>query len=127
MKSYEIELKNGEIIKFRLTSGEAINMEEKTKTKLLDYIQDYSITNIVTTLMYLRRFEMPNFSKKEATVLFDKLVDDGYTLEQIVYDVIYEAMVASGFLKKEELEEIKQTVRETQAYVKKQREEALEN
>ena len=127
MKNFEIELKNGEVIKFRLTSGEAINMEEKTKTKLLDYIQDYSITNIVTTLMYLRRFEMPNFSKKDATDLFDKLVDNDYTLEQIVYDVIYEAMVASGFLKKEELEEMKKTVLEAQEYVKKQRKEALEN
>lgn len=127
MKNFEIELKNGEVIKFRLTSGEAINMEEKTKTKLLDYIQDYSITNIVTTLMYLRRFEIPNFSKKDATDLFDKLVDNDYTLEQIVYDVIYEAMVASGFLKKEELEEMKKTVLEAQEYVKKQRKEALEN
>ena len=39
----------------------------------------------------------------------DKLIDNGYTLEKILYDVIYEALVVSGFLTKEELMETKKS------------------
>lgn len=108
MKYYEFEL-NGETIKLRLTSNDCIEIEKKTGVKLLDYIQDYSMQTVVTLLMYMRRSSVPNFSMKDAGELYDKLIDsEEYgTMENIIYDVIFEGLVVSGFLKKEELEEIK--------------------
>ena len=39
--------------------------------------------------------------------LYDELVDAGLTMENIYLDVIMEALVVSGFMKKEELDEMK--------------------
>lgn len=105
MKYFELEL-DGEIIKFRLTSEHSVIIEKKTQVKLLDYMQDYAITTIITFLTYMRRSDVPNFSEKDAYVLYDKLVDNGYTLERIMKEVIFEALVVSGFLSKEQLEEM---------------------
>ncbi len=118
MKYYEIEL-NGEIIKLRLTSSDSMAIEKKTGVKLLDYIQDYAITTIITLLMYMRRSEVPNFSEKDATLLYDKFIDNGYTMKDILYDVLFEALAVSGFLSQEELKEIKTQVRDNS---KKQKE-----
>lgn len=106
MKYYEIEL-NGETIKFRLTSSDSMMIEKKTGVKLLDYVQDYAITTVITLLMYMRRSSVPNFSEKDASKLYDDLVDAGYTLKEILYDIIFEALAVSGFLSQEELMEIK--------------------
>lgn len=108
MKYYEFEL-NGETIKLRLTSNDCVEIEKKTGQKLLDYIQDYSMQTVLTLLMYMRRSSIPNFSMKDAGELYDKLVDsEEYgAMEEILYNVIFEGLVVSGFLKKEELEEIK--------------------
>ena len=64
---------------------------------------------ILTLLMYMRRSSIPNFSMKDAGELYDKLIDNEEfgTMEEILYNVIFEGLVVSGFLKKEELEEIK--------------------
>jgi len=108
MKYYEFEL-NGETIKLRLTSNDCVEIEKKTGQKLLDYIQDYSMQTVLTLLMYMRRSTVPNFSMKDAGDLYDKLIDDEKygCMETVLYDVIFEGLVVSGFLKKEELEEIK--------------------
>lgn len=106
MKYYELEL-NGETIKLRLTSADSILIEKKTGVKLLDYIQDYSLTTITNLLRYMVRSSVSNFSEEDAYKLYDKLVDNGYTMAEILYDVIYEGLVVSGFLKREELDEMK--------------------
>ena len=103
MKYYTITL-DGEDINFRLTSADSVEIEKKTGVKLLDYIQDYSITTVVTLLRYMRKSSIPNFSEKDANALYDKLVDNGYTLEDIIYKVIYESCVVSGFLKQSDLD-----------------------
>lgn len=108
MKYYEFEL-NGETIKLRLTSNDCIEIEKKTGVKLIDYIQDYSMQTLVTLLMYMRRSSVPNFSMKDASNLYDQLIDseDFGSMEAVLYDAIFEGLVVSGFIKKEELEEIK--------------------
>lgn len=111
MKYFELEL-DGETVKFRLKSSDCLAIEKKTGTKILDFIQDYSMTAIITMLTYLRRGEKDNFSEKEATELYDKLVDNGYTMERIVFDIIFEALVVSGFLDKSQLDEMKTTKNE---------------
>ena len=108
MKYYEFELE-GETIKLRLTSNDCIEIEKKTGAKLLDYIQDYSMQTIITLLMYMRRSSIPNYSLKDASELYDRLIDseDFGNMESIIYDVIFEGLVVSGFLKKEQLESLK--------------------
>ena len=87
-----------------------MELEKKTGKKLFDILQDYSVTTVVTVLRYMRKSELPNFSEKDACSLYDKLIDGGYTLEDIIFKILYETAVVSGFLKKEELEEIVEEV-----------------
>lgn len=115
MKFYELEL-DGEIIKLRLTTGDCKQIEKSTGMSILDYIQNISITTICDILMYMRRSDVPNFTPKQAESLLDKFIDNDYTLEDIMYNVIYEGLVVSGFLKKADLIEMKEKATE----VKKQ-------
>ena len=124
MKYYEIDL-NGETIKFRLTTADAVTLESKTNTKMMDLVMDYSHTTIATMIRYLRRSEVENFSDKDAYALIDELIDNGYTIEKILYDIIFEALVVSGFLTKEQLEEVKKELKDSQEKVKAETKEAL--
>ena len=116
MKFYEYEYTtfNGETktLKLRLVSSDMKTIERATKTKLLDYVSDYSITAITNLLRYMSRPAIPNFSEKDAESLYDELVDSGLTIENIVQDVIMETLVVSGFMKKEELNEVKENAKE---------------
>lgn len=102
---------NGKELKLRLTSGECIEIENATKKSILNYIQEESMTMICTLLRYMVKEingePQNNFSFKNAQVLYDELVDSGLTLKQILMDVIYETLVVSGFLEKEDWEEMK--------------------
>ena len=102
---------NDKELKLRLTSGECIEIENATKKSILNYVQEESMTMMCTLLRYMVKEvngEKPNsFSFKNAQELFDELVDSGLTLKQILMDVIYETLVVSGFLEKEDWEEMK--------------------
>jgi hypothetical protein len=126
MKYFELEL-DGETIKLRLTTENSQVIEKKTGKGLFDLVQEVNVTNIVTLLMYLRRGETPNFSEKETFALCDKLIDNGYTYERIMMEVIFEALVVSGFLSKEQLEEAKTLKEEVKEKNKKKVIEALQN
>lgn len=108
---YTYTMSNGKELKLRLTSGECIEIENATKKSILEYIQEESMTMICTLLRYMIKeidgVEQKNFSLKNAQMLFDEMVDSGMTLKQILMDVIYETLVASGFLEKEGWEETK--------------------
>lgn len=99
-------------LKLRLVSNDMKTIERITKTKLLDFATDYSITSVTTMLRYMNRPAIPNFSEKDAETLYDELVDAGLTLEDIEKDIIMETLVVSGFMKKEELDEIKKASEE---------------
>ena len=111
MKFFEVEL-NGEVVKLRLTSSDSVEIEKKTGKSILDLIDEYSMTTIVMFLKYMRRSEVPNFSEKDAYELYDKFIDNDYTMEKILFDVIYEALCVSGFFKKERLMELKKELQE---------------
>lgn len=108
---YTYTMSNGKELKLRLTSGECIEIENITKKSILEYIQEESMTMMCTLLRYMVKEingeEQRNFSLKNAQALFDELVDSGMTLKQILMDVIYETLVVSGFLEKEDWEEMK--------------------
>lgn len=110
MKYYELVLqKNGEEQTYylRLTSSNSVALEQKCGGKsILDLVQDVSITNVCKILEYMGKDKDHNFGPKEAYELYDLLVDNGFTLFEIVYKVIYEVLAFSGFLSKKELEEL---------------------
>ena len=106
MKYFELEL-DGETIELRMTTTNAKTLESKTGKSIFDLVQDMSVTNISKILMYLLKGKKDNVCEKEADELVDKLVDNGYTYEKIMMEIIFEALVVSGFLSKEQLEEAK--------------------
>ena len=104
-------MKNGKEIKLRLTTGEELEIEQITKKSILEYVQEESMTMICTLIKYMVKEidgeEVRNFSLKNAAALVDELVDSGLTIKQILMDVVYETLVVSGFLEKEDWEEMK--------------------
>ena len=124
MKYYELVL-GEETYKLRLTSSNCVALEQIAKKGILDLVQDYSITNIIRVLEYMCKSKENNFGQKDAQELYDKLVDNGYTLYDIIYKVIYEGLVISGFLTQEELKEMIQTVNEGKKKIKEQVQKSL--
>ena len=122
MKCYELEL-NGEIIKLRLTSEAIIEIEKKNNKSILDLMKEVSQTNIIMMLMYMRRFEISNYSQKEASELYDKFIDNEYSMQDVLFKVIYEGLVVSGVMTKGELSQLKEVVGIKDKTLKKQIEE----
>lgn len=125
MKFYELELEN-ETIELRMTTTNAKALENKTGRSIFDLVSDMSVTNISKMLMYLMKGKKENVNEKEADDLVDKLVDNGYTYEKIMMEVIFEALVVSGFLSKEQLEEAKTLKEEVKENNKKKAIEELQ-
>ena len=109
MKYFTIEI-NGEEIHLRLRSNDIIELEKKANKSIIEVMKDVSQTNIVNMLTYMRRFEIPNYSIKDANDLYDKFVDNDYSMNDIVFKVIYETLVVSGVMTKQELERLKEIV-----------------
>lgn len=118
MKYFELELEN-ETIELRMTTANAKTLESKTGKSIFDLVSDMSVTNISKMLMYLMKGKKDNVNEKEADELVDKLVDNGYTFERIMMEIIFEALVVSGFLSKEQLEETKMMKEEVKESNKK--------
>ena len=89
-------------------------------------MKEVSQTNIVMFLMYMRRHEFPNYSNKEANELYDKLIDNDYTMTSIIFDIIYETLVVSGVMTKGELTRLKEVMGVTQEKVDKKLQEISE-
>lgn len=107
MRSFNFDL-NGKEIRMRLASQDCIEIEKNNGVKLLDYIQDYSITTIVTLLKYMRKGAGENnFTQNMAYDFYDELVDAGYTIETILDKIIYETAVVSGIISQEDLSNIR--------------------
>lgn len=107
----------------RLTSADAMEIEGTKKKSITDFLQEESMSMIITFLRYLRKWEDKNFSLGQAQALYDELIDSGLSMKSIVIDVIYEALVNSGFLEKELWEEMKPKITATE---KKAKEHILE-
>ena len=125
MKYFELEF-DGETIELRMTTTNAKTLENKTGRSIFDLVSDMSVTNISKMLMYLLKGKKDNVCEKEADELVDKLVDNGYTYEKIMMEVIFEALVVSGFLSKEQLEEAKTMKEEVKETNKKKAMEELQ-
>ena len=126
MKTHEIEL-NGEKIQFKYRSIDCINLEKEVKMPLLQYVQGEDMTMCINLLLYAKKFENEKFSRNDACELYDKLIEAGWTFKQIIQDIIYETLVVSGFLTKEEWEEAKKETEELRQKMKKKMMDTIAN
>lgn len=105
-------------LRLRLTSADAMEIENTKKKSIIEVLQDESLSTIITMLRYLRKWENKNFSLGQAQQLYDELIDSGLTMKSILIDVIYEALVISGFLEKDVWEEMKSKIKTTEKKAK---------
>lgn len=109
MKYFTLNLNEKEI-NFRIASGDALELEDKYKMSLQEFIQKISNTNCVTLLKYMRKSSDAGFTNTKANELFDELVDNGYSLQSIYMKVIFPTCVVSGILTQEDLDRINKAV-----------------
>ena len=126
MKYFELEL-DGETIELRMTTTNAKTLEKKTGKSIFDLVQNFNVTNITTMLLYLLKGKKENVCEKDIDDLVDKLIDNKYTYERIMMEIIFEALVVSGFLSEEQLEETKNLKEEVKENNKKKILEDLQN
>lgn len=111
MKNFIFNLKdtegNEKEIAMRLISSDCEKIEKAYNCTLLDYVQQGSVTSIVTLLQHMRAGAGECFTRNMAYSFYDELVDNGYTIETILMDIIYETLVVSGVISEEDLKEIK--------------------
>lgn len=105
MKYYTFNLGEKEI-NLRLNSLDCETIEKQYNCTLIDYVQQGSIGSLVTLLQYMRHGTGENFTKNMAHGFYDELVDEGYTIETILMELIYPTLVVSGVLSQEDLDKI---------------------
>lgn len=110
-------------LRLRLTSADAMEIENTKKMSITQYLQEESMSMVITMLRYLRKWDDKNFSLSNAQTLYDELIDSGLSMKSILIEVIYEALVISGFLEKDVWEEMKKQIKATE---KKAKERILE-
>lgn len=98
---------NEKEVALRLISSDCEKIEKQYNCTLLDYVQQGSVTSIVTLLQHMRAGAGQAFTRNMAYSFYDELVDNGYTIERILMEVIYETLVVSGVISEEDLNEIK--------------------
>ena len=118
---YEYTNKEGEKkeLHLRLSSADAMEIENMKKMSITQFLQEESMSMVITMLRYLRKWEDKNFSLNQAQSLYDELIDNGLSMKSILIDVIYEALVVSGFLEKDIWEEMKKQLKTAEKKAKK--------
>lgn len=106
MKYFTFQLNNEEI-NMRLNSSDCEQIEKTYDCTLLDYVQQGSVTSLITLLQHMRAGAGEKFTRNMAYGFYDELVDAGYTIERIIMEIIYETLVVSGVISEEDLENIK--------------------
>lgn len=107
MKYYTFNLNDKEI-NMRLNSMDCEKIEKQYNCTLLDFVQQGSVTSLITLLQYMRNGTGETFTKNMAYSFYDELVDNGFTIERILMDIIYETLVVSGIISQEDLKNIKE-------------------
>ena len=111
MKNYLLNYKDSEgnekEVALRLTSIDCENIEKQYNCSLLEYVQQGSITSIINMLYYMRKGAEGNFTKNMAYSFYDELVDSGYTVMDILDKVVWEGLVVSGVMSREDLDNIR--------------------
>lgn len=117
-----------EVVKFRLQSRECVELEKEIGKPIQNYLEENeSITAVVKIIKYMRRWENMNFNDHDAEKLYDLLVENGWTFKKILQDVVYETLVVSGFLEKQDWEEMKKLSEEAAKKLKDKRKSIIAN
>ena len=111
MKNFTFNYTDGEgnekEVALRLSSQDCENIEKQNGCTLLDFVQQGSISSIVTLLHAMRKGAGESFTKNMAYSFYDELVDSGYTMMDILDKVIWEGLVVSGVLSADDLQSIR--------------------
>lgn len=117
-----------EVVKFRLQSRECVELEKEIGKPIQTYLEENeSITAVVKIIKYMRRWENMNFNEHDAEKLYDLLVENGWTFKKILQDVVYETLVVSGFLEKQDWEEMKKLSEEAAKKLQEKRKSIIAN
>ena len=128
--TYKVIENNEEIeknVRFRLESGPSTTLERETGKSIIEYVQDESMTMVITMLRYMRMWEDKTITTQTVEKLYDTLIDNGWTYKKIIQDIIYETLVISGFLEESEWEEMKIEAEKLKKILKEKQQKALEN
>lgn len=129
MKNYVFNYKDSEgnekEVGLRLTSMDCENIEKQYNCSLINYVQQTSITSLITLLMYMRKGAGETFTKNQAYSFYDELVDSGYTIESMLMEIIYPALVVSGVLSEEDFKEIKEEREKVKNMTNEEKEEMV--
>ena len=130
MKNYVFNYKDSEgnekEVALRLTSLDCENIEKQFNCSLLDYVQQGSITSIVNLLYYMRKGAGESYTKNMAYGFYDELVDSGYTMMDILDKVIWEGLVISGIMSKEDLNNIREERKKVENMTEEEKQELVE-
>lgn len=130
MKNYVFNYKDSEgnekEVALRLTSLDCENIEKQFQCSLLDYVQQGTITSIVTLLYYMRKGTGENYTKNMAYSFYDELVDTGYTMMDILDKIIWEGLVVSGVMSAEDLENIRNERKKIENMTDEEKEEMVQ-
>lgn len=99
---------NNEDINMRLNSSSCEQIEKTYNCRLLDFVQQGSVTSLITLLQHMRIGAGENFTRNMANGFYDELVDNQYTIEKILMEIIYPTLVVSGVLSQEDFDSIKE-------------------
>ena len=102
-------------------------LEDKFKKPVVDYLQEESMTMIITMLRYMLMWNEPNIGIQKASEIYDMLIENGWTYKKIIQDIIYETLVVSGFLEKSQWEEMKKETAEAVKKLNEMKKKALES
>lgn len=117
---------NDKEINMRLNSSDCEQIEKTYNCTLLSYVQQGSVTSLVTLLQYMRNGAGERFTRNMAHSFYDELVDNGYTIEKILMEIIYETLVVSGVISKEDLDNIKEDRNKVKNMTDEEKRELLE-
>jgi len=130
MKNYVFNYKDSEgnekEVALRLTSLDCENIEKQFQCSLLDYVQQGTITSIVTLLYYMRKGAGENYTKNMAYSFYDELVDAGYTMMDILDKIIWEGLVVSGVMSAEDLQNIRDEKKKVESMTEEEKIEMVE-
>ena len=111
MKNFILNYKDNEgnekSVELRLTSNVCEQIENQYNCSLIDYVQQGTVKSIITLLMHMRNGAGERFTREMTYSFYDELVDAGYTMLDILDKVIYEALVISGIISQEDLNNIR--------------------
>ena len=129
MKNFIFNYKDNEgnekNIELRLTANACEQIEKQYNCSLLDYVQQASVTSIITLLMNMRNGAGERFTREMTYNLYDELIDAGYTMLDILDKIIYETLVVSGIISQDDLNNIREEREKINNMTKEEKEELI--